>query len=110
MRSRSGWSVDGNRTDLGGRAVGLPSVFDLCEPRADILGGGIADCEYAANLSNVLTKRASKDYLEPPRFFSNTYPTVGLKELLTNVCGRLSGKGESLSAIFRLDTSYGGGK
>lgn len=88
----------------------LPLIYDLCEPRSDILRGGIADSEYAANLANVLTGRASPDYLEAARFFSNTYPTSGLKELLTNVCGRLSGNGESLSAVFRLDTSYGGGK
>ncbi|MHA6731232.1 ATP-binding protein [Devosia sp. A369] len=90
--------------------MGIPTVFDLCEPRADILGGGIADSEYAANLANVLTGKASQDYLDPDLFFSNSYPTVGLKQLLTNVCGRLSGRGESVSAVFRLDTAYGGGK
>jgi hypothetical protein len=88
----------------------LPLIFDLCEPRADILKGSIADSEYAANLANVLTGRATPDYLEPDRFFSNTYPTAGLKQLLANVCGRLSGSGESVPAVFRLDTSYGGGK
>ena len=37
-------------------------------------------------------------------------PTHGLKDLLANVCRRLSGAGGEVAAIFRLDTSYGGGK
>lgn len=88
----------------------LPSVFELCEPRDDVKRGTIADSDYAANLANVLTGKASADYTDPPTFFTNTYPTEGLKELLTNVCGRLSGRGGSVSAVFRLDTSFGGGK
>jgi predicted AAA+ superfamily ATPase len=88
----------------------LPSIFDLCQPRDDVVKGTIADSDYAANLANVLTGRASRDYTDPPTFFTNTYPTEGLKELLVNVCGRLSGRGESVSAVFRLDTSFGGGK
>jgi hypothetical protein len=72
--------------------------------------GTIAESDYAANLANVLTGRASRDYTHAPTFFTNTYPTEGLKELLVNVCGRLSGRGESVSAVFRLDTSFGGGK
>jgi hypothetical protein len=88
----------------------LPSIFDLCKPRDDVVRGTIADSDYAANLANVLTGRASRDYTDAPTFFTNSYPTEGLKELLVNVCGRLSGRGESVSAVFRLDTSFGGGK
>ncbi len=88
----------------------LPSVFDLCTPRDDVVKGAIAESDYAANLANVLNGRASADYTNPAVFFTNTYPTEGLKELLVNVCGRLSGRGESVSAVFRLDTSFGGGK
>ena len=87
----------------------IPSVFELCRPREDVEKGTIADSDYAANLANVLTGRASRDYTDAPTFFTNTYPTEGLKELLVNVCGRLSGRGESVSAVFRLDTSFGGG-
>lgn len=90
--------------------MSLPSIFDLCKPRDDVVTGTIADSDYAANLANVLNGRASRDYTDAPTFFTNTYPTEGLKELLTNVCGRLSGRGESVSAVFRLDTSFGGGK
>ena len=50
------------------------------------------------------------EYGDPTRFFANTYPTQGLRDLLMNVCSRLSGAGEEVAAIFRLDTAYGGGK
>ena len=88
----------------------LPTVFDLCTPRDDVLDGTITDSDFAANLARVLRGDATPDYLDPKRFFANTYPTEGLKDLLANVCGRLSGKRSSLSAVFRLDTSFGGGK
>ena len=57
-----------------------------------------------------LPARGAREYLEPARFFANTYPTRGLRNLLANVCRRLTGAGGEAAAIFRLDTSYGGGK
>ena len=86
----------------------LPSIFDLCQPRADVQAGKVADADFAADLAAVIGGAASAEYLEPARFFANTYPTRGLRELLANVCRRLSGAGGD--AIFRLDTTYGGGK
>ena len=50
------------------------------------------------------------EYSDPARFFANTYPTRELKSLLSNVCTRLTGKSGAVAAIFRLDTSFGGGK
>jgi predicted AAA+ superfamily ATPase len=88
----------------------LPTIFDLCIPQDDVLRGTVSDSDFAAKLSHVLTGKASHDYADPNRFFANSYPTEGLKELLANVCGRLSGKGSPISAVFRLDTSFGGGK
>ena len=88
----------------------MTTIFDLCRPREDILQGLVAESEFAADLAQVLTGTAPADYSDPVRFFSNTYPTRGLKNLLANVCRRLSRKGGEASAIFRLDTSYGGGK
>jgi predicted AAA+ superfamily ATPase len=69
----------------------------------------MADAEFAADLAQVLRGTAPAQYADPKRFFSNTYPTRGLKDLLSNVCARLS-KGQGVASIFRLDTSYGGGK
>ena len=88
----------------------VPTVFDLCTPRQDVRDGSISDSDFAANLSRVLRGDATADYADPMQFFANTYPTEGLKELLSNVCRRLSGQGQAISAVFRLDTSFGGGK
>jgi hypothetical protein len=90
--------------------MGLPNIFEICTPRQDVLDGSISDSDFAANLSRVLRGDATPDYKDPKQFFANTYPTEGLKELLSNVCRRLSGHGQALSAVFRLDTSFGGGK
>ena len=90
--------------------MNLPTVFDTCEPREDVLKGTIADADFAADLAKVIRGIASDDYQKPDRFFSNTYPTQGLKNLLRNVLARLSGDSSAAAAIFRLDTSYGGGK
>ena len=72
--------------------------------------GTVAEADFAADLAQVVTGGGSPEYVDPVRFFANTYPTRGLKNLLANVCRRLSGAGGEAAAIFRLDTSYGGGK
>ena len=85
------------------------TIFDHCQPRQDILNGTMSEAEFAARLGPVLSGQGPADYVDARRFFANTYPTAGLKELLGQVLGRLSGHGSS-SAVFRLDTSFGGGK
>ena len=87
----------------------VPTIFDTCRPRADVLRGAVAE-DFAADLAQVVTGDGSPEYVDPARFFANTWPTRGLKNLLANVCRRLSGAGGEAAAIFRLDTSYGGGK
>ncbi len=88
----------------------VPTIFESCRPRPDVLAGAVTEADYAADLAQVVLGRGAADYVEPERFFANSYPTRGLRNLLTNVCGRLSGAGGAVTAIFRLDTSYGGGK
>ena len=88
----------------------MRTLFELCTPREDVLSGGIRESEFAADLAQVLRKEGPPEYQDPATFFANTHPTEGLKRLLDNVCRRLSGKGGEASAIFRLDTQYGGGK
>ena len=86
------------------------TIFETCHPRSDVLQGSVTEADFAADLAQVITGQGSQEYLEPARFFANTYPTRGLKDLLANVCRRLTGAGGEAAAIFRLDTSYGGGK
>jgi hypothetical protein len=88
----------------------MKTLFELCEPRADVLAGGIRESEFAADLAQVLRGQAPPEYQDAATFFANTHPTEGLKRLLDSVCRRISGKGGEASAIFRLDTQYGGGK
>jgi predicted AAA+ superfamily ATPase len=90
--------------------MNFPTVFETCEPREEVLTGTIAEADFAADLAKVIRGTASDDYKIPTRFFANTYPTAGLKNLLHNVLARLTGDSSAASCIFRLDTSYGGGK
>lgn len=88
----------------------LPTIFETCCLRDDVRRGAITEADFAADLAQVISRKASKEYSDPALFFANTYPTRGLKNLLDNVCRRLSGAGGEVASIFRLDTSYGGGK
>jgi hypothetical protein len=88
----------------------VKTIFDLCEPRKDVAKGDIAKSDFAADLAQVIKGTASHEYLKADLFFRNTYPTRGLKSLLANVCARLSGAAGEVAAIFRLGTSFGGGK
>ena len=94
----------------GTETMTVPTVFETCRPRADVLRGAIAEADFAADLAQVIVGNGSAEYLDPARFFANTYPTRGLRNLLGNVCLRLAGTGGEVASIFRLDTSYGGGK
>ena len=88
----------------------VPTIFDSCRPRPDVLAGAVAEADFAADLAQVIVGKGKDDYVDPAYFFANTYPTRGLRNLLANVCGRLSGAGGEAASIFRLDTAYGGGK
>ena len=88
----------------------IPTLFETCRPRPDVLKGAVTEADFAADLAQVIAGGGPQEYLDPARFFANTYPTRGLGNLLRNVCRRLSGAGGEAAAIFRLDTSYGGGK
>ena len=89
------------------RTNNLPSVFDVCTPRKDIQEG-LVESELAADLAQVVEGEASPEYVNPAKFFAGTYPTKGIKDLLHHVLTRL--RGNSSSAIFWLNTSFGGGK
>jgi len=90
--------------------MSLPTIFDVCTPRDDVLTGSISESDFAADLAQVVRGDGPVEYRDPVRFFENTYPTRGLKSLLENVCRRLSGEGGEVASIFRLDTQFGGGK
>ena len=88
----------------------LPSLFEICYPREDVLQGTLTEADFAADLAQVLKGIAPKEYQDAAAFFATTHPTRGLKNLLKNVCLRLNGSSDQVASIFRLDTNYGGGK
>lgn len=87
----------------------LPTVFELCRPRPEVLSGDLPDSIFAADLWDVIEHRAHQDYLDPSRFFANSYPTENLARLLKEVGERLAGA-EGGTPVFRLETGFGGGK
>src|SRR5688500_7460077 len=88
----------------------MQSIFETCEPRSEVLSGELREEIFAARLRDVLEGHADPVYQNPEIFFDNTYPTEGLRLLLTEALGRLSGQMPGSNAIIRLETAFGGGK
>ncbi|MBD2429028.1 DUF499 domain-containing protein [Phormidium sp. FACHB-1136] len=87
----------------------LLSVFDTCVPRDEIRSGDLSLDLFAAKLRPVVEGKAPRIYQQPELFLANTFPTDGLKTLITEVFGRLTGQLIG-SPVIRLETSFGGGK
>ena len=87
----------------------VPLIFDLCEPRPDVLKG-VTDCDFAADLVKVICGTASPDYKDASKFFANAYSTRDLHKLLASACERLSGSSGEVASVFELDTFSGCGK
>jgi len=88
----------------------MRAFFETCVPRTEVLSGELKDEMFAARLRDVIEDNADPTYGDAKRFFENTYPTEGMKTLVREVLGRLSGKAPSSSPFIRLETSFGGGK
>ncbi len=88
----------------------MQSIFDLCTPRTEVLQGELREDIFAARLQDVMNGKADPVYGNPATFFDNTYPTAGLKTLLADALGRLTGKAAGKNAVIRLETAFGGGK
>lgn len=94
-----------------------PSLFESCQPRDDVLDGSLQEEQFAAKLSTVVhnPENAAPVYREATSFFDMTYPTEGLRTLLSNLAGRFLatteyGSERYTSSILCLDTRFGGGK
>jgi len=88
----------------------MQTIFESCQPRADVLAGELGQDSFAARLKDVINQQADAVYQNPQRFFDNTYPTEGLKLLLDEAMGRLTGVKPMNSPLIRLETAFGGGK
>ena len=91
----------------------LKPITQTCTPRADVLAGGLSDNHFAAQLDQVVRDPGAYPvYGDPTEFFAITYPTAGLRDLLTRTFGRLSGAKVpgAEHGLIRSETSFGGGK
>jgi len=86
------------------------TVLETCQPRNEVLRGELREQQFAASLTRVFRREADPVYGEPTSFFQNTYPTGGLKSLLREALGRLTGRKGANSPVIRVETSFGGGK
>ncbi|WP_448595496.1 ATP-binding protein [Thermoflexus hugenholtzii] len=84
-------------------------VWEVCEPHPDVFSRDPDPSLFAISLHHVMQGSAEKDYIDPERFFSRTYMTRALSDLLERVVGRLAGQGRG-APILRLETPFGGGK
>jgi hypothetical protein len=88
----------------------MKPIFETCEPRPEVLQGDLREDIFAARLRDVIEGRAEEIYGKPAVFFENTFPTDGLRDLLTEVLGRLTGRKANACPVIRLETAFGGGK
>jgi hypothetical protein len=78
-------------------------------PHADIRQGKFDSSVFAADLGEVLAGRGAVDYRDAKTFFSKTFLTVGLVQLIIDVLRRLAGLAVGV-AVIQLQTAFGGGK
>jgi hypothetical protein len=76
--------------------------------RDDLRSGELPLSIFAADLYDVVMRKARPVYQEPSEFFALTYPTYNLRELAKEVVLRLAGKNDK--AVRQLELTYGGGK
>lgn len=87
---------------------GLLPWREVVEPHQDVATGDFKQAEFAADLSKVHSGSAPSEYSDPKEFFSRTYLTQGLSDLLVGAAKRLSDQGGD--PVVELQTNFGGGK
>lgn len=84
-------------------------------PHEDIRKGRMDPSVFAIDLGDVTMGGAAREYRDPVRFFTRTYMTNGLRELLTRVLVTLykneaKGDVQRMAPVVQLVTPFGGGK
>lgn len=90
---------------------GLTPWREVLRPHDDVATGNFQAAEFAADLYkvSVTSEDAGRDYADPVEFFSRTYLTEGLRDLVGRTVRRLSGD-DNASPVINLQTNFGGGK
>jgi len=91
-------------------SVALRPWFAVAKPHEDIREGRLSEAVFAANLWRVATNDAPEVYLDTDAFFTKTYLTGGLKNVLRAVGRALCGGADAGDRILSLQTAFGGGK
>ena len=87
---------------------GLKPWREVIIPHQDVVNGTYQQAEFAADLDQVLRGNARSEYSDPIEFYSRTYITEGLKDLLSNALKRFNNLGGD--PVIELQTNFGGGK
>jgi predicted AAA+ superfamily ATPase len=86
------------------------TIFESCSPWSYVLSENPENKRFAASLKQMILGNLLDDYCDPDAFFRYTYPTQGLKALLSAICQRLSDRSINTTSIVGLYTRYGWGK
>ena len=89
-------------------SLNLKPWWQVIEPHPDVTDGSFSQSEFAADLEQVITGKASREYGNPAEFFSRTYITPGIHTLLVNAIKRINGQGGD--PVIQTKTGFGGGK
>ena len=58
----------------------IPTIFETCRPRADVLRGAITEADFAADLAQVIVGKGNEEYLDPGLFFAKHLSRKGPQE------------------------------
>ena len=86
----------------------MKAFHTIAVPHDDILSGRYDMDVYAARLGDVAKNIGVEEYRDKDMFFSRTYETEGLKNILSAVEDRLKQRGGD--PIIQITTPFGGGK
>lgn len=86
----------------------MKAFSQIAIPHSDILQGKLTMDIFAADIWQVISGKAPADYLDRDLFFSKTYTTKGLKNIIDVAKQRLEGRGGD--PVIQLQTPFGGGK
>ena len=90
--------------------TGMKPWREVAEPHDDVARGDFQASEFAADLQSVATESGGGvEYSDPREFFTRTYLTEGLRDLLDRALRRMSGD-PNASPVINLQTNFGGGK
>jgi predicted AAA+ superfamily ATPase len=92
----------------GSPMAGLKPWREVVTPHPDVATGRYPQAEFAADMEQVRSGRATSEYGDPKEFFRRTYLTIGLTDLLKDAFIRLTNKGGA--PVVELQTNFGGGK